>query len=528
VVVSNSSGSIASSSARLLVVSSMAVTGLTPIKTAIGICGDTPLSLQFNQTPLVGKTGRISVYNSADTLVDTIDMAANPQTRVIGGVPYNYFPIIISGATANVYLHKPLPLNDSYYVTLEPGVVTDPAGAPYEGFIEPNAWRFTTRASAPVTGANALTVAADGSGDFCTVQSALDFVPLNNTQPVTITVRPGTYTEMNYVPSTKPFITVRGEDRDLSVIRYSNNANLNGGNSRAMFGVDASDFTLDNITLYNTTPHGGSQAEAFRGNNKRILLNRVNLKSFQDTLLLQGAAMVTNSYIEGDTDFMWGNGAVYFSNCELKSVTSGGYNTQIRNGQGQNGNVYVNCRLTSASGISGVYLSRIDPTVFPFSQVAYINCAMGPHIIPVGWLLNNSSSAPNVQFWEYKTTDLNGAPVDVSQRLSYSRQITAQEAAQWSDPGFVLGWVPYTVNGTAGSTWTADWSAAPGHAAKDWVGLYAAGAADTNIIAWQYTGTATTGRLTFPAQTRPGQYEFRYFLNDGFTKVATGNRLSTP
>ena len=200
-----------------------------------------------------------------------------------------------------------------------------------------------------------------------------------------------------------------------------------------------SDFTLENITLHNTTPRGGSQAEAFRGNNRRILLSRVNLKSFQDTLLLQGTGLVTDSYIEGDVDFMWGVGAVFFRNSELKAVTSGGYYTQIRNVQGQNGNVYLNCKLTAAPGVTGVYLGRIDPGVFPYSQVVFIGTAMGSHIAPVGWLLNNAASAPSVQFWEYGTTDLEGAAVDVSRRLGVSRQMTAGEAALWSDPGFVLG-----------------------------------------------------------------------------------------
>ena len=57
---------------------------------------------------------------------------------------------------------------------------------------------------------------------------------------------------------------------------------------------------------------------------KRILLNRVNLKSFQDTLLLQGQAMVNDSYIEGDVDFMWGIGTVLIQNSELKGISSGG------------------------------------------------------------------------------------------------------------------------------------------------------------------------------------------------------------
>jgi hypothetical protein len=179
-----------------------------------------------------------------------------------------------------------------------------------------------------------------------------------------------------------------------------------------------------------------------------------------------------------------------------------------------------------------MYLARIDPTVFPYSQVVFINTAMGPHIIPEGWLLNNATTAPNTQFWEYKSMDLSGAPLDVSQRASFSRQITAQEAAQWSDPAFVLGgWVPYTVNATvnsvsAGATVTVDRSGAAGHAAKDWIGLYPVGAPDTSLLAWQYTGGANTGHMTFAAPPRAGEYEFRYLLNDGFERAAVGNRVT--
>ena len=531
VVVGNSSGSIRSSAVLLSVVSPMSAFAVSPANATTGLCADPVLRIQFDRTPLVGKTGQIAVYTARGTMVDVIDMAANPQTRTIGGVQYVYYPVITDSDSAFIYLHKPLPYGDSYFIRMDAGVVTDEAGAPFAGLYDAKRWNFITRAEGPKNGATALTVATDGSGDFCTLQAAIDFIPSGNTQPVTITVRKGTYAEMIYVPSNKPFLTIRGEDRDGSRIQYSNNANLNSGNSRAMFGVDASDFTLENITLYNTTPRGGSQAEAFRGNNSRILLNRVNLKSFQDTLLLQGAAMVTNSYIEGDVDFMWGNGAVFFQNSELKAVTSGGFYTQIRNGQGQNGNVFVNCWLTSAPGVTGVYLARIDPTAFPYSQVVYINSAMDKHIIPAGWLLNNSNSAPSVQFWEYKSVDLSGAPMDVNGRLAVSRQITAIEAEKWSDPSVVLGgWTPYTVNAsavaaTAGSFINADWSAAPGHSGKDWVGLYAVGAADTNMLAWQYTGTAVLGHLFFALPARAGQFEFRYFMNDGFTRAAQSGQV---
>ncbi len=426
-----------------------------PADGARGLCIDTPLSVTFNETPHLGTSGTIGIHRADGTLADQIDLAdPNSFKRFIGGaasggVPYafNYYPVTITGNTATIYPHQVLDYGQTYYVTMDPGVITDDNGNPFPGFTDAHTWRFSTKAAGPQEGATRLTVAADGSGDFCTVQAAIDFVPVNNTQRVVINVRPGVYNEIVYVRSSKPFITVDGGDRDQTAIQYPNNNNFNGavsGNFRTMFGVDAPDFILANITLHNTTPHGGSQAEAFRGNNQRILLNHVNLISFQDTLLLQGKGFVNDSYIEGDVDFMWGVGTVFFQNCELKAVTSNGYYTQIRNGQGANGDVFVNCRLTRADdSITGSYLARIDPTVFPYSQVVYINTAMGPHIRPVGWLLNNATEAPDVQFWEYHSTDLDGAPLDVSQRAPFSRQLSDAEAAQWSDPAFVLGgWVP--------------------------------------------------------------------------------------
>jgi Pectinesterase/MBG domain/Immunoglobulin domain len=458
VVVSNSSGSITSDPAKLLVVSTMAATGFTPSSSATEINVDAPLAVTFNQAPKVGNTGRLRIYHEDGTLVETIDMSASTQSRLNGTVSFNYLPIIVSGNTAGIYPHQKLAYGQNYYVTIEPGVITDAAGAPFVGFSDPLTWRFATKAAAPPAGTTALTVAADGTGDFSTVQGAVDFVPAGNTKRVVITVKKGTYTEIVYINSNKPFITVRGEDRNQSIIQYTNNNSFNptSTTTRAMFGVDAADFTLENITLRNTTPQGGSQAEAFRGNNNRIVLNKVSLYSFQDTLLLQGQSnqggFVTDSYIEGDVDFMWGSGPVFFQNTELKQLRTGGFYTQIRNGVGRNGYVYVNCRLTAAPGITAAYLTRIDPDDFPYSQVVFINTVMdSSYVRPDAWRIDNPTNAatsanyPNIRFWEYNSTTPGGAPVDVSQRHPISRQLTAAEAAQWSDPTFVLGgWVPQT------------------------------------------------------------------------------------
>jgi hypothetical protein len=171
--------------------------------------------------------------------------------------------------------------------------------------------------------------------------------------------------------------------------------------------------------------------------------------------MLQGAAYVTDSYIEGDVDFTWGHGGVFFNECELRALhrtisKSADYYAQIRNTQTTNGNVYHRCRLVpdvNQVPTDLAWLARIDPNVFPFSQVVYIDCAIGTQVSPAGWLLNNATTAPNVQFWEFGSTDLNGKPLDVSQRAPFSRQLTAPEASLWSNPEFVLGWKPPTCEG---------------------------------------------------------------------------------
>jgi hypothetical protein len=107
----------------------------------------------------------------------------------------------------------------------------------------------------------------------------------------------------------------------------------------------------------------------------------------------------------------------------------------------------------------------------PASQVAYINCTLGPHINPVGWLIDGyarpsaDAGAPdggtdggatwnfaNLRFAEYKSVDTSGAPVDVSQRIPESKQLSDAEAAQLRDPAYVFGgWNPKATPGDAGT-----------------------------------------------------------------------------
>jgi pectin methylesterase-like acyl-CoA thioesterase len=440
------------------------------------VCADTPLRLTFDEPVQLGTTGKLQVHRAGGSVVDTIDLT-DPATdqRSIGGARsdygeihrWTYYPVVIEGNTASVYLHNRLPAGELFYVTVDPGFFVGQAGV-----TDRAAWQFRTKHD-PEPGASRLRVNWTGrSADFCTVQGAIDFVPEGNRRPVRIEVAPGTYREITYVSQARPHISIHGADRDSTVIGYANNNLLNGdyamGNVppeqsycprrvlphpdrfncwRAAMGVDADDFRIEQVTVRNFTPDGGSQAEAFRGNGDRIVLSHVNLLGFQDTLRLQGRAFVTDSYIEGDVDFIWGTGGVFVQNSELKALDTGYYN-QVRNTDLGPGNIFVNTRLTRGPRTpdASVLLGRAEMDRFPTSQVVFIDSAMDAHINPIGWLItrpNDCAAATRLRFWEYGSTDLAGNPIDTSRRLACSRQLSAAEADRLRDPAYSLGgWDP--------------------------------------------------------------------------------------
>jgi pectin methylesterase-like acyl-CoA thioesterase len=299
----------------------------------------------------------------------------------------------------------------------------------------------------PGSRARDLIVAADGSGDFLTVQAAVEAAPSGSAARTTILVRRGVYAELVVVAPDKKHLTLRGEDRRTTIIAATNNAKLNP-RRRELVSVEADDFILENLTLHNTTPKGGSQAEAIRVRADRVVLRDCDFRSFQDTLRLDGRVYVRDCLVEGDVDYVWGGGTVYFDRCTFHSVNNG-YLVQSRNGSDRLGYVLVDCRLTAAPHVTRCVLARIEPGRFPHSHVAFVGCAMGPHVPPVGWQLDlvpgasTPGPAGQLRFEEFRSTDLTGKPLEVAARLPASRQLSESEAKALRNVAGVLGgWVP--------------------------------------------------------------------------------------
>lgn len=395
-------------------------------------------------------------------------------------------------------------------------------------------WHFRTRAPLS-SSARALRVAADGRGDFCTVQAAIDAArvaadrggsaSVPGRSPILIDVAAGNYREICFVTEDCPPMIIRGAGQGRTVLGYDNNDRRNGRPSdsrcrnrllgdrdlyngwRANVGVDAADVRFEDLTLINTTPVDGSQAEAFRGNQRRLVLDRVELLGHQDTLRIQGQAFLSHCRVAGTVDFVWGAGAVVHWRSEFRS-RGAGYVFQVRNDADHRGHLLLDCHFTAEPDVDdhSVHIVRTDTTAFPYSELIMIGCRLGRHLHPDGGLISPDAAAETVRFAEHGSVE----PSDRCQpvRLSTFRRLTPAEAAREADPAdFLGGWVPYTINPEtpqvpAGGAVAVHWSAPPDHDHHDRISI-----AGRSV---EIDSRSTLGRSEIIAPTRPGTYRLEY------------------
>jgi hypothetical protein len=423
------------------------VTALFPPPGGQMICPDPTLRLTFSGPPTLGNTGKVQVFSAAGTMVASVDMAASTVTDTIGGTTFILLrPAFVDGNTAVIYLKtKALAYGQTYYVTVDAGAIRPPGGGNFS-ITGANSWRFSTAAAAPGS-LTTLSVALDGGGQFCTIQGATDALPANNTAAARITISDGTYHEIVHV-SKKSNLTLHGQSRHGTIVAGTNNNSQQTGNNpgtanRALVSFDGTNgLVIENLTIQNLTPQGGSQAEALRMQTcDKCVVRDADIRSLQDTLLWSGRIYAENCLIEGNVDYVWGTGVAYFNKCEIRTVGRTGVIVQARNGTGAYGYVFVDSKLTTDAASKNNLLARIDVSVYPGSHVAYINCQMS-NVASAGWEITGGSAGSSLRFWEYQSTDASGNPLSVGGRTG-GTQISASQAAMMRDPTVVLGgWSP--------------------------------------------------------------------------------------
>ena len=468
VVITNAAGVVTSSVASLVVNSTMSAVTLAPNNGATGLCYDTPLTITFSAAPLLAAAGTIKIYNvtNAATPVDTINVALGTvQQRTFPGdnQSFTYQTIQITGNTAKIYPHfGVLSSNATYYVTVDNGAFTDATGAYFAGITASNVWSFSTKVGGPVDPSNPV-VNGDGSADFLTVQGAVNSIPAgtNATQRV-INLRNGLYTEIVDIAG-KHNVTLRGQSRAGAVVAFPNNATLqavNGGttHARMTFKVNANDIVLNTLTVSNSTPQGGSQAEALmiESSAKRCVVINSEIDSRQDTILANvnsSQAYFYKSTIKGNFDYIWGGGNLYFDQCLITTISgASGFNlTAARTDTSAttsasfpwlnpggtytaNGMSFVNCTFTADSGVGTVTLAGSNGTAG--NNVSWYGCDFATnYTAPSATLFSG-----NFVFWQDLNTS-NGVPVTYPVVIPISGSDPRLLAAT-NIPTWFYGWTP--------------------------------------------------------------------------------------
>ncbi|HKG14486.1 MAG TPA: pectinesterase family protein [Pyrinomonadaceae bacterium] len=296
-----------------------------------------------------------------------------------------------------------------------------------------------------------LTVAADGSAKYRTVQEAVMAVPSGTAEsPVVIRIRPGVYKELVYVQREKRFFRLVGEDASKTFITFDLNANLKGLDGKPIgtfrtptAQIDADDFEAENITFENSAGPVG-QALALRVDGDRAAFRNCRFLGWQDTILLnRGRQYFEGCYVEGHVDFIFGAATAFFERCHIHALKDG-YLTAASTPDDQPfGFVFSHCRVTGASPEVRTYLGRPWRA---YSAVTFVNTEMSEVVRPEGWHnWNFPEREKSVRYAEYGSR---GAGAKASARVAWARRLTRAEADAVT-PRKVLGgadgWNPTSV-----------------------------------------------------------------------------------
>ena len=269
-------------------------------------------------------------------------------------------------------------------------------------------------------------VAKDGSGDFFTVQEAVNAVPdFRKNKRTTILVRKGEYKERVIVPECKINISLIGEEGAVVANDgYASRKNALGDemstSGSSTFYIYAPDFYAENVTFANTAGRVG-QAVACFVSADRVMFKRCRFLGNQDTLYTYGKGCrqyYEDCYVEGTVDFIFGWSQAVFNRCIIHSVGNG-YLTAPSTDKGQKyGYVFYDCKMTADKEVNRVALSR---PWRPYAQAVFIRCELGKHIIPEGWdNWGKKSNEETVFYAEYKNK---GEGANPQSRASFSHQL---------------------------------------------------------------------------------------------------------
>jgi pectin methylesterase-like acyl-CoA thioesterase len=310
-------------------------------------------------------------------------------------------------------------------------------------------------------------VAKDRTGNYLTVQEAIDAAPTASKVPYIIYIKNGLYKEKVTIPSNKPFIYLIGESAAKTLITwddYSGKAIPTGGTygttTSATMAVKSDDCLLMNITFENTTGDA-PQALAINIESDRVAVKSCVFLGGQDTVLSNGDGKrqyFKNCYIDGVVDFVFGSASAVFDSCVVYAKDrvdglSGSYITAANTpNTSKYGYIFRNCFLPSNRGATSYVLGRpwqndasTAAIAKKYNKVVFLNSTYGDKIVkPEGWATwDTGTNTDLITYAEYKSKKYNGTAADVSKRVTWSKQLTDAQATEYLNNTNVFGaWNP--------------------------------------------------------------------------------------
>jgi len=282
----------------------------------------------------------------------------------------------------------------------------------------------------PGFAATNLLVAADGTGQFKTLQAAIMAVPAGSaTNPVLIHIKSGTYKELVYIQHEKRFFHLLGEDPEKTVLTYDLHAGMTGADGKPIgtfrtpsTTIDADDFTAENITFENSAGPVG-QALAIRLDGDRAVFRHCRFLGWQDTMLAnRGRHYFADCYIAGHVDFIFGAATAFLEKCHIHCLRNG-YITAASTPDNQPyGFVFSHCKITGEPEVK-TYLGR--PWRI-YASTMFLNTEMSDVVRPEGWdNWRKPEAEKTARYAEFNST---GAGADPAARVKWAKQLTPKEA----------------------------------------------------------------------------------------------------
>jgi pectinesterase len=292
-----------------------------------------------------------------------------------------------------------------------------------------------------------LIVAQDGSGTYRTVQAALDAVPKNNTVPLTILIKKGTYKEKLSLAKKQNFVKLLGEDLEQTILVYDDyngrkteSGEPLGTSEAASFRVFGNNFTAENLTFQNSAGLAGQAPAMWVYGDKARFLNCRFLGN-QDTLYTYGYGSrqyYQNCYIEGTVDFIFGSSTAFFEDCTIFCKQPGGYVTAASTPDSTRyGYVFLRCKITGDAPAGSFMLGR---PWRPYAKTVFIGCDLGEQIGAAGW--DHWGKETNKQTATYAEYRSKGKGAQPRQRVAWSHQLTDEQAKEYTREKVFRNWDP--------------------------------------------------------------------------------------